>query len=75
MVESASSEVPSGQTILRGKEIAIQSLREVLIEGNQHERAAAALEFALREPTQLLFEVRGRDAAQLEELKRWERVN
>ncbi len=55
----------------RGKEITIQSLREVLISGNQPERAAAALELALREPTQPLFEVRARGAFQLEELKRW----
>ena len=65
----------AGRRYIRGKDIAIQSLREVLIDGSQHERAVAALELALREPTQLLFEVRGRDAAQLEELKRWERVN
>jgi len=55
----------------RGKEITLQSLREVLISGNQPERAAAALEFALREPTQPLFEVRARGAFQVEALKRW----
>jgi len=54
---------------LRGKEITIQSLREVLTGGNQRERAAATLELALREPTQPLFEVRARGALQLEELK------
>jgi len=55
----------------KGSEITIQSLREVLISGNQPERAAAALELALREPTQPLFEVRARGALQLAELKRW----
>ena len=55
----------------KGKEITVQSLREVLINGNQPERAAAALEIALREPTQPLFEVRARGALQLDELKRW----
>jgi uncharacterized protein (TIGR02270 family) len=55
----------------KGKEITAQSLREVLIRGNQPERAAAALELALRESTQPLFEVRARGEFQLEELKRW----
>jgi uncharacterized protein (TIGR02270 family) len=55
----------------KGKEITIQSLREVLISGSQPERGAAALELALKEPTQPLFEVRARGALQLEELKRW----
>jgi uncharacterized protein (TIGR02270 family) len=55
----------------KGKEITVQSLRELLIDGNQPERAAAALELALREPTQPLFEVRARGVFQLEELKRW----
>jgi uncharacterized protein (TIGR02270 family) len=55
----------------KGQEITVQSLREVLISGNQPERAAAALELALREPTQPLFEVRARGALQVEALKRW----
>jgi uncharacterized protein (TIGR02270 family) len=54
----------------RGKELILQSLREVLISGKQRERVAAALELALREPQQPLFEVRARGAFQLEELKR-----
>jgi len=60
----------AGRRYIRGKDITIQSLREVLIDGNQHERAVAALELALREPTQSLFEVRGRGTAQLDELNR-----
>jgi uncharacterized protein (TIGR02270 family) len=59
----------TGRRYLKGKEITVQSLREVLIGGKQRERAAAALELALREPTQPLFEVRARGAGQLEELK------
>jgi len=58
-----------GRRYLRGKEVTIQGLREVLIEGNQHDRAASALELAIKEPTQPLFEVRARGALQLEELK------
>jgi uncharacterized protein (TIGR02270 family) len=61
----------AGRRYFKGKEITVQSLREVLISGNQPERAAAALELALREPTQPLFEVRARGSLQLEELKRW----
>src|SRR5262249_37559062 len=55
----------------RGKNLTLQTLREVLINGNQPERAVAALELALREPTQPLFEVRARGALQVEQLKRW----
>jgi uncharacterized protein (TIGR02270 family) len=60
----------TGRRYLRGKEITVQSLREVLISAKQRERATAALELALREPSQPLFEVRARGAVQLEELKR-----
>jgi uncharacterized protein (TIGR02270 family) len=60
-----------GRRYLRGKEISIQSLHEVLIDGNQRERDAAALELAIKEPTQPLFAVQGRASFQLEELKRW----
>ena len=56
---------------LEGREIMVQSLREVLISGKQRPRATAALELAIREPTQPLFEVRTRGAFQLEELRRW----
>ena len=59
----------TGRRYLRGKEITIQSLREVLIEGNQRERAAAALELALKEPTQPLFAVQARAAFQSDALK------
>jgi uncharacterized protein (TIGR02270 family) len=61
----------AGKRYFRGKEITVQSLREVLVSGNQPERIEAALELALQEPTQPLFEVRARGALQLEELKRW----
>jgi uncharacterized protein (TIGR02270 family) len=61
----------TGRRYLKGKEITVQSLRELLLSGNQPERAAAALELALKEPTQPLLEVRARVALQLEESKRW----
>lgn len=60
-----------GRRYLRGKEIAIASLREALINGKQCERAAAALELALQEPMQPLFEVRARGAFQLEAIQQW----
>ena len=47
-----------GQRLLLGKPIAIDWLREVLRTGKQRQRAAAALELALREPNKPLFEVR-----------------
>jgi uncharacterized protein (TIGR02270 family) len=61
----------TGRRHLKGNEITIQSLRQVLIYGNQRERAAAALELGLKEPTQPLFEVRARAAFQSETMKRW----
>jgi uncharacterized protein (TIGR02270 family) len=61
----------TGRRYLKGEEITVRSLREVLISGKQRERTAAGLELALREPTQPLFEGRARGALQLEELKQW----
>jgi uncharacterized protein (TIGR02270 family) len=61
----------SGRRYLFGKEISTASLREVLAHGYQPHRTAAALELALRRPTEPLFEVRARATAQLKDLKRW----
>jgi uncharacterized protein (TIGR02270 family) len=61
----------SGKRYLRGKEIAIESLRETLTNGKQRERAVAALELSLRYPMRPLFEVRARAQIQSLELKRW----
>jgi len=47
----------SGVRYLRGKEIKKKSLQDALLHGNQRQRAAAALELAIREPMQPLFEV------------------
>lgn len=60
-----------GRRYLLGKEITVESLRVALIKGKQRERAAAALEIALRDVTRPLFEVRAKGALQLHELKRW----
>ena len=47
-----------GTRYLCGKPIASDTLREVLRNGYQRQRAAAALELAIREPGKPLFEVR-----------------
>ena len=47
----------SGTRYLLGKTMAVEWLREVLILGQQHQRAAAALELAGRQPGQVLFNV------------------
>jgi uncharacterized protein (TIGR02270 family) len=48
----------AGTRYLDGKPIASDTLREVLRKGYQRQRAAAALELAMREPGKPLFEVR-----------------
>lgn len=48
----------TGTRYLCGKPIASEALREVLKTGYQRQRAAAALELAIREPGKPLFEVR-----------------
>jgi uncharacterized protein (TIGR02270 family) len=60
-----------GVRYLRGKEITPASLKDTLISGNQRQRAAAALELAIRQPTQPLFEVRGPGKRQLKRLGAW----
>ena len=59
----------SGIRYLCGKEIGTESLKDVLAKGNQRQRAAAALELAVREPKQPLFEVRAPGKRQLKILK------
>jgi uncharacterized protein (TIGR02270 family) len=60
-----------GVRYLGGKPIGPESLIEILVRGTQRQRAAAALEMALRNPMQPLFEVRERGDRQLERVKRW----
>ncbi|MCK5218194.1 hypothetical protein KAR10_01650, partial [bacterium] len=59
----------SGARYLRGKEIKKESLQDALLHGNQRQRAAAALELAIKEPMQPLFEVRAPGKRQLKMLK------
>jgi uncharacterized protein (TIGR02270 family) len=61
----------AGVRYLRGKELAGGSLRQALLQGNQRQRAAAALELALRESTKPLFEVRAPGGRQLIEMNAW----
>ena len=58
-----------GIRYLRGKEMSIGSLKDALIHGNQRQRAAAALEMAIREPLKPLFEIRAPGKRQLKLLK------
>lgn len=58
-----------GVRYLRGKEMSIGSLMDALIHGNQRQRAAAALEMAIREPLKPLFEIRAPGKRQLKLLK------
>jgi uncharacterized protein (TIGR02270 family) len=52
------SRFQNGTRYLLGKPISIEWLRQVLRIGRQRQRAAAALELAIRQPGQPLFEVR-----------------
>lgn len=58
----------SGVRYLKGMEINVDSLQNVLINGNQRQRAAAALELALINPKQPLFETRAPGKEQLKRL-------
>jgi uncharacterized protein (TIGR02270 family) len=57
---------PAGRRYLTGKEVTTESLRRVLADGTQPQRLAAALELALRTPSEALFEIRARGNIQLE---------
>jgi uncharacterized protein (TIGR02270 family) len=61
----------SGKRYLMGKEITSESLKDALVHGNQRQRAAAALELALLEPTKPLFETRAPGKKQLKTLMSW----
>lgn len=58
-----------GIRYLRGKEMTSGSLMDALIHGTQPQRAAAALELAVRDPLKPLFETRAPGKRQLELLK------
>jgi uncharacterized protein (TIGR02270 family) len=52
------SRFSEGTRYLAGQPISAESLKAVLVAGNQRQRAAAALELGLREPTRPLLETR-----------------
>jgi uncharacterized protein (TIGR02270 family) len=52
------AEFSSGMRYLTGKPMTIEGLEQVLRIGKQRQRAAAALELAIRQPEKPLFEVR-----------------
>lgn len=60
-----------GKRYLRGQEITKKSLINTLIQGNQRQRSTAAMELALREPSQPLFEVCAQGKRQLEKMGSW----
>jgi uncharacterized protein (TIGR02270 family) len=61
----------AGRRYLCGLEIEPTNLRKVLVQGEQRQRAAAALELALLEPSVPLFEVRARGSLQERRLLPW----
>jgi len=56
---------------LAGRPLELKTLRKTLVDGTQRQRTAAALEIALRHPSEPLFEVRERGNRQLERLIPW----
>jgi len=60
-----------GMRYLAGKPISDTHLREVLRQGTQRQRAAAALEWGLRKPQAPLFEVRAPGPVQTRRLATW----
>jgi uncharacterized protein (TIGR02270 family) len=60
-----------GIRYLAGEPISEDSLRRTLVTGTQRQRHAAALEIALRHPSQVLFETRERGDRQMRKVKQW----
>ena len=60
-----------GVRYLVGKPMTEQSLLEALAKGRQNQRAAAALELALRNPSQILFETRQPAKRQRKKVAQW----
>jgi uncharacterized protein (TIGR02270 family) len=69
--EKRQADFVPGKRFLCGKAITDATLREILAKGFQPDRAAAALEIGLRDPTLPLFEVRSRADKQFEDLQKW----
>ena len=60
-----------GSRYVGGKPVTAQSLVEILTGGKQRLRAAAALELALLNPSDVVFEVRARGSVQQARLEKW----
>jgi len=58
------SQLTPGVRYLAGQPLTIDTARQILRAGKQRQRAAAAVEIALREPGEVLFEVRARSSVQ-----------
>jgi hypothetical protein len=56
---------------LTGNPISDQALHQTLVHGKQNQRVAAALELALRHPSQILFETRERAQWQQRKVAPW----
>jgi uncharacterized protein (TIGR02270 family) len=65
------SRFSSGVRHLAGQPITLKSAKDVLVNGIQRQRAAAALELALRVQTEPLFEIRARGGWQLRKFAAW----
>jgi uncharacterized protein (TIGR02270 family) len=65
------SKFSSGKRYFLGQEMNEISLRKALVKAYQPQRAAAALEMSLRQPSQPLFEVRARGGLQAKLLEQW----
>ncbi|RQW86575.1 MAG: TIGR02270 family protein, partial [Geobacter sp.] len=63
---------PDGTRYLLGKPVSVEHLQHVLTTGLQRQRAAAALELAIKQPGQPLFNVRAPGSRQREMLKQKE---
>jgi uncharacterized protein (TIGR02270 family) len=58
-----------GRRYLCGREISVESARQTLVDGKQRQRAAAAMELAMLQPHEPLFNVRARGSWQQQWLK------
>lgn len=66
--QSHQTDFHEGTRYLAGRPVSADAARRVLVEGQQRQRAAAAVELVLREPGEVLFEVRAPGTAQRRQL-------
>lgn len=60
-----------GIRYVRGKPISDSALNDALVKGTQNQRAAGALDLALRHSSEILFETRARADVQIEKVSQW----